>query len=410
MSNDTTTSPVCDPVQVGIASKPALDAPATDLRVTLELALTAMNELAYSNSTQRAKDLHAEASDAVRAALAQQPAALEPVALSDERIDAIADTIIKGMPDGVRGFCASWGYRQFARALLEDCRGHYRAALADAPAPDPLDMPLPCDITIGHGTHRAGSTLGALVARMRVLYDMNRAALTQQPNARALFEANEIRRGRPQSALYRTPAGHYEDDDVERAWETWHGFAQLGVLPDGAALAQQPADEPYTYDGMAVDEAVVYIAGDDGEEDSVTVLGRVQHALEKRFQGATVWELMERLEAAETIAAAAQAAPAQQQLTAAARDVLAERQRQISAEGWTPEHDDGHGTEELAFAAACYSTADEGDAPPAVWPWAREWWKPRDRRLNAVKAAALLLAEIERLDRSAAALAQGDQR
>lgn len=62
---------------------------------------------------------------ALTAALAAQP--VEPVALSDERIDAIADIVIKGMPDGARGWLSSWGYRQFARALLDDCRGHFRA-------------------------------------------------------------------------------------------------------------------------------------------------------------------------------------------------------------------------------------------------------------------------------------------
>ena len=80
-------------------------------------------------------------------------------------------------------------------------------------------------------------------------------------------------------------------------------------------------------------------------------------------------------------------------------DVLAERQRQIDVEGWTPAHDDEHDGEELAFAASCYCTADHGEAPPAVWPWDWAWWKPRDHRSNCVRAAALLLAEIERLDR-----------
>lgn len=94
-------------------------------------------------------------------------------------------------------------------------------------------------------------------------------------------------------------------------------------------------------------------------------------------------------------------------LSAAARDVLAERRRQIGAEGWTQEHDDEHSTQELAFAAACYATADEGDAPPAVWPWHLSWWKPTDRRRNLVKAGALILAEIERLDRAGAKQKEG---
>jgi hypothetical protein len=43
------------------------------------------------------------------------------VPLSDERIDHIAELVIKGMPDGIRGFCKVWGWQQFARALLEVC-------------------------------------------------------------------------------------------------------------------------------------------------------------------------------------------------------------------------------------------------------------------------------------------------
>lgn len=39
----------------------------------------------------------------------------------------------------------------------------------------------------------------------------------------------------------------------------------------------------------------------------------------------------------------------------AARDVLAERRRQIEAEGWTPEHDDAYAEGDLAQAASCYS-------------------------------------------------------
>ena len=95
-------------------------------------------------------------------------------------------------------------------------------------------------------------------------------------------------------------------------------------------------------------------------------------------------------------------------VSAAARDVLAERQRQISVEGWTPEHDDEHSSGELALAAACYALVAnqplERKAPmcPGSWPWRYEWWKPSDRRRDLIKAGALILAEIERLDRAAA--------
>lgn len=89
-------------------------------------------------------------------------------------------------------------------------------------------------------------------------------------------------------------------------------------------------------------------------------------------------------------------------LTQAARDVLAERCRQIEAEGWTPEHDDQHSNGEMARAASCYITNKERSHLPTVplkWPWSDEWWKPDGYRRNLVKAGALILAEIERLDR-----------
>lgn len=93
-------------------------------------------------------------------------------------------------------------------------------------------------------------------------------------------------------------------------------------------------------------------------------------------------------------------------------DIAAERQRQITAEGWTTEHDDAHDAGELAKAAACYAAASKdvyrvgpnmrGNAivTRGLWPWNDQWWKPgTDRRRQLVKAGALILAEIERLDR-----------
>ncbi|WP_140419925.1 hypothetical protein [Achromobacter denitrificans] len=88
-------------------------------------------------------------------------------------------------------------------------------------------------------------------------------------------------------------------------------------------------------------------------------------------------------------------------MTRAARDVLAERKRQVEVEGMTNEADDSYRTEQLPCAAASYILHAHSGAPPALWPWTREWWKPRDARSNYVRACALLLAEIERLDRAA---------
>jgi hypothetical protein len=88
--------------------------------------------------------------------------------------------------------------------------------------------------------------------------------------------------------------------------------------------------------------------------------------------------------------------------TVAARDVLAERQRQVEQEGWTPAHDDAYVNFELSHAAAAYAypalTAVRG---LKVWPWRDEWLKIRDHRRNMVRAGALVLAEIERMDRAA---------
>ncbi|EEW9259539.1 ead/Ea22-like family protein [Escherichia coli] len=88
-------------------------------------------------------------------------------------------------------------------------------------------------------------------------------------------------------------------------------------------------------------------------------------------------------------------------------DVVAERQRQKTIEGWTPEHDDEHCNGELAMAAVCYinetGTVNRNGGKPWGWPWDASWWKPNARRRNLVKAGALILAEIERIDRQEAA-------
>jgi len=124
----------------------------------------------------------------------------------------------------------------------------------------------------------------------------------------------------------------------------------------------------------------------------------------------------------------------EQPSTAAARDVLAERQRQITAEGWAPDHDDEHDGGELAAAGAAYalhaadylnphSQGDGGDEAPDCWPWhdgiagrgegpertKPAWWKPGAPRRNLIKAGALILAEIERLDRAEQAKQQEQQ-
>lgn len=96
--------------------------------------------------------------------------------------------------------------------------------------------------------------------------------------------------------------------------------------------------------------------------------------------------------------------PAIEWASDALRDVAAERRRQIEAEGWTPSHDDEHSNSSLAEAAGCYAlwgrAYPEKGRCPGAWPWEAHHWNPKEPRANYVRASALLLAEIERLDRA----------
>lgn len=103
--------------------------------------------------------------------------------------------------------------------------------------------------------------------------------------------------------------------------------------------------------------------------------------------------------------------PAIEWASDALRDVAAERRRQIEAEGYDPEHDDCHVNDEIAALACFYAMpqgAREWDASStgyglrlgdAILPYG--WASIEDgyRRRELVKAGALILAEIERLDR-----------
>lgn len=91
-------------------------------------------------------------------------------------------------------------------------------------------------------------------------------------------------------------------------------------------------------------------------------------------------------------------------------EIAAERQRQIEREGYDPSHDDRYTWGALAYAGASYAMSGGGsdayrerygdDDPPATWPWLPRFWHPKDRRSDLIRAAALILAEIERLDRA----------
>lgn len=106
--------------------------------------------------------------------------------------------------------------------------------------------------------------------------------------------------------------------------------------------------------------------------------------------------------------------------------IAAERQRQVEKLGWTPEHDDEHRRQELAWAAVCYAAphvvfVEERylsgrrigfrDPWPVTWDdgWDKRPWMehgalarnptPAERLRALEKAGALIAAEIDRLER-----------
>ena len=137
---------------------------------------------------------------------------------------------------------------------------------------------------------------------------------------------------------------------------------------------------------------------DFGPETSIERIKTI-NATQRSFTPETVEALVEALESAQRKIAELEARTP----TAAAVDVLVERRRQVSAEGWTPEHDDAYHNSELADAAACYAihAHNQGFSTPVIWPWSLGWWKQSGARRDLVKAGALILAEIERIDRAA---------
>jgi hypothetical protein len=92
-------------------------------------------------------------------------------------------------------------------------------------------------------------------------------------------------------------------------------------------------------------------------------------------------------------------------------DILGERSRQRRLEGYDDYHDDQLDDWSLASSAMAFiedarlrsTTGGKGfdDTPPASWPSSKQAWKPKNVRQSLVVAAALLIAEVEKLDRAA---------
>jgi len=82
-------------------------------------------------------------------------------------------------------------------------------------------------------------------------------------------------------------------------------------------------------------------------------------------------------------------------------DVLHERNRQIMEEGYSIAEDDKYVEGQLAKGAAAYALVSRGDIDPAcaLWPFDLSTFRPDTARRDLIKAAAMIFAEIERLDR-----------
>ncbi|WP_406671507.1 hypothetical protein [Raoultella terrigena] len=170
---------------------------------------------------------------------------------------------------------------------------------------------------------------------------------------------------------------------------------------------EQPAVMAWNYQQARIDALVEAL--EQAQAKSALVAGGIEASTKLHERIAELEEAEQKLCAANvTLDARAELAERllaemeSRTVTAAAADVLAERQRQMTAEGWKPEGDDRYTYAELSIAAQCYAAHSGvmGAGVPVQWPWDDEWWKPSDRRRNLIKAGALILAEIERLDRA----------
>lgn len=105
----------------------------------------------------------------------------------------------------------------------------------------------------------------------------------------------------------------------------------------------------------------------------------------------------------------------------ALRDIIAERVEQVDKHGYTPMSDGRYdGPAELIGAATCYADTahDQVNGPltydphevPGEWPWAPKHWNCRDARRNLIKAAALIWAAIDHMDRAERLKASVDDR
>lgn len=81
-----------------------------------------------------------------------------------------------------------------------------------------------------------------------------------------------------------------------------------------------------------------------------------------------------------------------------------ERRRQIEVEGYDAMHDRHHTPQVLCRAAVGYALHEDpsklvAEAAGNLWPWNKEFYKPKDHLRNLVRAGALIAAAIDLLQK-----------
>jgi hypothetical protein len=135
---------------------------------------------------------------------------------------------------------------------------------------------------------------------------------------------------------------------------------------------------------------------------------KLEEMLDECEQTAVVYEIRaessNKFRARVTALRAAIALAEERQEMGVVAEVAAERAKQ-KRKGFTSEHDDFHDKGELVVSAGAYLSAHSSII--SYWPWSKHEFRSEGKRKDLLKAAALIVAEIERMDRAAANKAIG---
>ncbi|WP_439449807.1 hypothetical protein [Stenotrophomonas sp. ATs4] len=227
-------------------------------------------------------------------------------------------------------------------------------------------------------------------------------------------------------------ADNYGPDEEQVRWEAWQAALSAQPSPGGQGDAITPAmvdaaaaalakwaghDDGSRWVHEARDALAAALAARQPVEiDSESALRKARLALAEQCEWgsekrACLSGELDSSPAMKALISVCATPPAQAvDLGTGVAAIADERQRQLQAEGFTREKDQQYRRGELAKAATAYVQLAAMDletgtrdhiawhGPPAVWPWAREWWKPVDARRDLVRAGALIAAQIDLID------------